>query len=57
MSKWNSNNNKTETVFIGDDQEAVYYPKNSAKAKNVLVEDRVELPNKLVADAWGKKAQ
>lgn len=57
LSKWNSNNNKTETVFIGDDQEAVYYPKNSAKAKNVLVEDRVELPNKLVADAWGKKAQ
>ena len=42
---------------IPDDQEAVYYPARSAKAKNVLPEDRVELPNKSVADAWGKKAK
>ena len=46
-----------ETAYIGDDQEAVYYPARSAKAKNVLPEDRVELPDKSIADAWGKKAK
>ncbi|MBQ9500972.1 MAG: hypothetical protein IJU70_02320 [Lentisphaeria bacterium] len=43
--------------FIGDDQDSVYYPANSPKAKNVLPEDRVELPDKTLADAWGKRAQ
>ena len=40
--------------FIGDDQEAVYYPAESAKAKNVLPEDRVEFPDQSIAEAWGK---
>ena len=52
-----SRSNEQETAYIGDDQEAVYYPARSAKAKNVLPEDRVELPNKSVADAWGKEAK
>ncbi|MDR0931607.1 MAG: hypothetical protein LBM70_01120 [Victivallales bacterium] len=42
------------TVFIGDDQEHVYYPADSAKAQNVLPEDRVTLPNQTIANAWGK---
>ena len=49
--------NERETAYIGDDQEAVYYPARSAKAKNVLPEDRVELPDKSIADAWGRKAK
>ena len=52
-----SRSNEPETAYIGDDQEDVYYPVHSAKAKNVLPEDRVELPNKSVADAWGKSAK
>ena len=52
-----SRSNEPETAYIGDDQEAVYYPARSAKAKNVLPEDRVELPDKSIADAWGKKAK
>ncbi len=43
--------------FIGDDQEEVYYPVNSPEARNVLPEDRVELPDKSIAEAWGKKAE
>ena len=49
--------NEQKSAYIGDDQEAVYYPVHSAKAKNVLPEDRVELPNKSVADAWGESAK
>ena len=48
---------KREPEFVGDDQEAVYYPADSPKAKNVLKEDRVELPDQSVAEAWGKKAK
>ena len=44
-------------AYIGDDQEAVYYPAQSAKAKNVLPEDRVVLPDQSVAEAWGKSAE
>ena len=57
LSGGNSRPNSPTTEYVGDDQDAVYYPANSAKAKNVLPEDRVELPNKSIADAWGKKAK
>ena len=43
--------------FVGDDQESVYYTANSAGAKNVLPEDRVELPEETIAAAWGRKAE
>ena len=46
-----------ETEFIGDDLEAVYYPAKSAEAENILREHRVELPDKSIADAWGKRAK
>lgn len=44
-------------AFIGDDQEHEYYIKNSAKAKNVLSEDKVILPNESIAKAWGSFAK
>lgn len=48
---------KTNTAFIGDDQEHKFYPATSAKAKNVIREDRVELPNLTIAEAWGRAAE
>ena len=39
--------------YIGDDQEGVFYPANSPKAKNILPEDRVLLPALTIARAWG----
>lgn len=44
-------------AFIGDDQEQKFYPENSAKAKNILPEDRVFLPNRSIAEAWGRAAE
>ena len=43
--------------FIGDDQERVYYPVNSPKAKNIFPEDRVFLPTLELAEAWGKPSR
>lgn len=44
-------------AFVGDDQEHEFYPADSAKAKNVLPEDRVNLPDRRIAEAWGRAAQ
>lgn len=38
--------------YIGDDQEGVFYRANSPKAKNILPEDRVQLPALSIALAW-----
>ena len=46
-----------KVAYIGDDQEGVYYPIDSVEAKNILLEDRVELPDKSIAEAWGKSAK
>ena len=46
-----------KVAYIGDDQEGVYYPKDSVEAKNILLEDRVEFPDKSIAEAWGKSAK
>lgn len=54
LSGWGSRGSTKKVEFIGDDQEAVYYPASSHKARNVLPEDRVELPSRELADAWGK---
>ncbi len=56
LSGWDSNRQPVDKdKFIGDDQESVYYPVNAAKARNVLAEDRVLLPAKSIAEAWGKE--
>lgn len=49
-----SNNHPKLISYVGDDSEAVYYAADSAKAKNVLKEDKVILPCKAIAEAWGK---
>ena len=42
--------------FVGDDQDGVYYPAASAEAVFVSPIDRVSLPSRAIADAWGKPA-
>ena len=46
---------KSAVAFVGDDQEGVYYEEESAEAKFVAPLDRVRLPSKSVADAWGRQ--
>ena len=43
-------------VFIGDDQDDVFYPAKSAEAEFVNPVDRVSLPSRTIAEAWGKPA-
>lgn len=43
-------------AFIGDDQDHVFYPADSPRAKNILPEDRVFLPVRAIAEAWGREA-
>ena len=45
------------TLYIGDDQESIFYPVSSPEAKNIILEDRVEFPNLFIASAWGKPAK
>jgi len=47
---------KGEEVFIGDDQDDVFYPVESAEAEFVNPVDRVSLPSRAIAEAWGKPA-
>lgn len=42
------------SAFVGDDQDGVYYPTDSAEAEFVIPADRVRLPTVAVAEAWGK---
>ncbi len=53
----NNNVKEEKVVFIGDDQEHKFYPDKSPQAKNVFREDRVVLPNRNVAEAWGEEAK
>ena len=43
-------------AFVGDDQDGVFYPADSAEAEFVIPSDRVLLPSLAVAEAWGKPA-
>ena len=43
-------------VWIGDDQDQLFYPVKSAQAANIPLEDRVLLPSNEIALAWGKPA-
>ena len=47
---------KGEEVFIGDDQDDVFYTAKSAEAEFVNPVDRVSLPSRTIAEAWGKPA-
>ena len=41
--------------FVGDEPEGVYWPVGSPEAASVPVDDRVELPDRAVAAAWGRE--
>lgn len=43
-----------KVLFVGDDQENVYYPADSAEAAVIPVEDRVAFVSKSIAEAWGR---
>ena len=43
-----------KTRFVGDDPDGVYWPVGSPEAQSIPDEDRVPLPSRLLADAWGK---
>lgn len=45
---------KAAGSFVGDDQDAVYYPAESAEAEFIDPADRVRLPTAAIASAWGK---
>ncbi len=42
-------------TYIGDDPEGLYWPADSVAARAVPKEDRVELPSRAVAEAWGRE--
>lgn len=46
-----------KALFVGDDQDNLYYTATSPKAHNISLEDRVFFPHQRLADAWGKAAQ
>ena len=41
--------------FVGDDPDGTYWPVGSAEAQSIPPEDRVPLPSRIVAEAWGKE--
>ena len=43
-------------AFIGDDQDDLFYTAKSAEAEFVNPVDRVSLPSRTIAEAWGKPA-
>ena len=49
---------KSETVedeiFIGDDGTEFFYPEDSPMVKDIASDDRVELPGRAMAEAWGR---
>ncbi len=47
-----SRGGRMRAAFIGDDHDRTFYPASSARAKNILPEDRVPLPNRAIAEAW-----
>lgn len=49
---------KTDAVlFVGDDQEARFWPAGHRCAKRIAEEDRIEFPSKELALAWGEEAE
>ena len=43
-----------DAPFVGDDPDGTYWPAGSAEAQSITPEDRVPLPSRAVAEAWGK---
>ena len=47
---------KPHETFIGNDATELFYPTNDPQIKNIPEEDRIPLPSKDIAQAWGKSA-
>ena len=48
---------KEKTLFVGDDQEARFWPVENRAAKNIDQEDRIDFPSKELALAWGEEVK
>ena len=48
---------KEKVLFVGDDQEARFWPAGTRYAKRIDQEDRIEFPCKELALAWGEEAK
>ncbi|MFA6716071.1 MAG: hypothetical protein WCS27_11890 [Victivallaceae bacterium] len=46
-----------DVLFVGDDQEARFWPVGHRYAKRIDTEDKIEFPSKELALAWGEEAQ
>ena len=57
LDRLQTKNTKKTEDFIGDDLEGKFYPADSPKAQNILFEDRVPLPSREIAEAWGKSGK
>ena len=44
-----------QSGFVGDDPEGLYWPMGSAEAAAIPPDDRVLLPSRAVAEAWGRE--
>jgi len=50
------NRNREKVEFIGDDQECRFWPADAREVRHIDQEDRVILPDKEIAQAWGEAA-
>ena len=48
---------KEKTLFVGDDQEARFWPAGHRYAKRIDKEDRIEFPSRELALAWGEEVK
>lgn len=48
---------KEKVLFVGDDQEARFWPVGNRYAKRIDAEDKIEFPSKELALAWGEEAK
>ena len=46
-----------DEIFIGDDSTEFFYPANSPQAAGIAEDDRVILPTRDMAEAWGRPAR
>ena len=46
---------RRQFLFVGDDPEGLYWPMDSAEAAAIPSDDRVVLPSRAVAEAWGRE--
>jgi hypothetical protein len=48
---------RVPVAFVGDDLDGTYYPASSKRIRGIRPEDRVLLPSREIAEAWGEAAE